>query len=272
MTILGMAWRVGNESTSPHNNVNFSGSKATFGLGFSAASFLAPGRVLAVGETIGVPLFFNASTAGSYSISVKIWLDGGVDEVLISASAGIPAIASIAVSKEGGWDNRVLVALDFGEVLAGTTVTKQLRICNVGGSVLTITKSKPPVSPQLTAANPCGEFLEGQNIAIGSCAYATVAVYAGTVQQNHAAQHINLTWVLNTDGQDALNASQEFGVREINTSVTITTKQVATYKRRSIPELNRLPTLTTNAKTYAFLLATRLLELSITRNAGVETQ
>lgn len=128
LTFMGMAWRTGNESTSPHTNVTFSGTKAIFGVGFSATSFPAPGETLGVGQTMGIPLSFNASTAGSYSISVMIWSDGGVDEVLLSASAGNPAIASIAVSKEGGWDSSVPTALDFGQVTSGTTFMRQIRI------------------------------------------------------------------------------------------------------------------------------------------------
>ncbi|KAK3335420.1 WSC domain-containing protein [Cercophora scortea] len=225
MTLLGMAWKVGEEDGA-YTNVTFEDTKATFGLGFSAPSFPLPQSVLAAGETLAVPLFFNTSTPGSYAIALRVWSDGGIDDVLLVASAGNAAIASIAVStSEGGWDNSVPVSLAFGNVLGGTTAMKQLRICNTGGSVLTITKSKPPISPQLTATNPNVDLLEGQKIAIGDCAYGTVAVYSGTVQPSHPSQNINLVWVINTDGLDALNTAQGFGVREVETSVTIVSRQ-----------------------------------------------
>ncbi|KAK3330104.1 WSC domain-containing protein [Apodospora peruviana] len=223
LTILGMAWSAGGQYT----NVTFAGGKATFGQGFAATSFPTPGSKLADGQTLGIPLSFSATTAGSRSVTLTVWSDGGIDTLLLSASAGNAPIASIAVStSEGGWDTSTPVKLDFGDVLGGKTVTRKIRICNSGGSVLTITKSKPPMSPQLTATDPYGELLEGQKIAVGDCAYGAVAVYAGTVQPNHPAQRISLVWVLNTDGRDALKPTQEFGVREIASTVSIVSRQV----------------------------------------------
>ncbi|KAM7222882.1 wsc domain containing protein [Rhypophila decipiens] len=225
LTIQGIAWRSGDDG--PYTNVTYANGRASFGQGFSASSFPAPMSTLAPGQTLGVPLFFEATTAGSRAITLTVWSNGGIDLLSLSASAGNPPVASIAVStSEGGWNNNVPVKVDFGDVLGGRTVTRQIRICNSGGSVLTITKSKPPSSAQLTATDPHGEFLEGQKIAIGDCAYGTVAVYAGTMQPNRPAQRISLVWVLNTDGQDALNPSREFGVREVATSVTIVSRQV----------------------------------------------
>ncbi|KAK5663734.1 hypothetical protein OQA88_4165 [Cercophora sp. LCS_1] len=227
LEILGVAWRLGTDPSTPHNNVTLEGTRTVFGEGFEAEGFPEVGDFFDAGQGLTVPIFFNATEEGTYSVTIRIWSTGGVDEVILSASAGSPPIASIAVTKdEGGWDTSFPVVLDFHSVLAGTTKTKTIQLCNVGGSVLTITKSKPPISPQLTATAPFDEFLEGQHIAVGACANATVAVFAGTVQPNRPSQHIALNWTLNTDGMDSRNPTQEFGVREIEASVTITTKQV----------------------------------------------
>ncbi|KAJ9158479.1 WSC-domain-containing protein [Coniochaeta hoffmannii] len=227
LTITGVAWQDGNTPGSAYHNVTYSGQSATFDQGFSAPDFVVPGQTIAAGDSIGMPLVFNTNTTGSFAVSVTVWSDGGVDTVILSASAGNPPIASIAVStSEGGWDNSVPTVMHFGNVVAGSTVTRQIRICNVGGSVLTITKSKPPISAQLTATNPYGELLEGQKIDVGACAYGSVAVYAAPVQPNHPSQYIDLVWVLNTDGLDALNPTQDFGVHDVETDATIVTRQI----------------------------------------------
>jgi iron transport multicopper oxidase len=130
-------------------------------------------------------------------------------------------------TSEGGWDNSVPVEMHFGTVMAGSApVNMSIQLCNTGGSVLTITKSKPPSSPQLTATNPYGELLEGQKIDVGACAYGHVSVYPGTAQPNHPDQYISLTWTLNTDGLDALHPTQDFGVHDVLCDVTIVSRQV----------------------------------------------
>ncbi|KAB5549639.1 hypothetical protein GE09DRAFT_180398 [Coniochaeta sp. 2T2.1] len=227
LAITGVAWQDGNTPGAPYHNVTYSGKSATFDQGFTVPDFVVPGQTIGPGDSIGMQLLFNTGSSGTFAISVTIWSDGGVDTVILSASAGNPPIASIAVStSEGGWDNSVPTSLNFGNVRAGTTVTRQIRICNTGGSVLTITKSKPPTGPQLTATNPYGELLEGQKIDVGACAFGSVAVYAAPVQPNHPSQYINLVWVLNTDGLDALNPSQDFGAHDVQTDATIVTRQI----------------------------------------------
>ena len=73
---------------------------------------------------------------------------------------------------------------------------------------------------------PSTDLAEGSTISVGSCAFGRVAVYAAAAQPNHPSQYLNATWSLNTDGLDALNPTQFFGVRDIVTDVTITTNQV----------------------------------------------
>ncbi|KAH8899451.1 WSC-domain-containing protein [Thozetella sp. PMI_491] len=225
MTITGISWTAGNDTTA--RNATFNGTNAVFGRGFSAMGFPAPGSTIQAGGSISVPLFFNATVADSYSITITVYSDGGVDEVLLAASAGNPPIASIEVSTlEGGWDNSYPSTISFGTVFSGSTTTRQIRICNSGGSVLTITKSKPPQSAELTATRPYGDLLEGQKIDVGSCAYGTVAVYAASIQPNHPAHSVSLAWTLNTDGLSALDPTQQFGVHDVAISATIVSRQV----------------------------------------------
>ncbi|EOO00796.1 putative wsc domain-containing protein [Phaeoacremonium minimum UCRPA7] len=227
LTFTGMAWQLGTDTTGEWHNLTFTDEGAVFGLGFTSSSFPKPGSQLAAGETIAVPLLFNSTTIGTYSLNLMLWSDGGQDSILLAASVGNPPIATIAVSTlEGGWDYSEPTHMAFGNVLAGQTVIKKIQICNVGGSVLTITKSKPPSSAQLTAVSPYGELLEGQKIDVGACANGSVAVYAAPIQLNHPSQYISLVWVLNTDGLSNLDRSQPFGVHEVQTDVTIVSAQI----------------------------------------------
>ena len=225
LTLTGMAWGLSNTS-GIYTNVTHDGQAADLGLGFTSPDFPAVGSTLAPGQALGIPLAFHTADSGHFSVSLYIWSDGGVVDVLLAAAAGNAPMATIAVSTlEGGWDASVPVRMAFGNVAAGSTVVRKMQICNTGGSVLSITKSKPPASPQLAAVSPFGEFLEGQKIDVGACATASVAVYAAPVQPNHPAQSLSLVWVLNTDGLDALNPTQPFGVHEVQIDTTIVSRQ-----------------------------------------------
>ncbi|KAK1757402.1 WSC domain-containing protein [Echria macrotheca] len=140
-----------------------------------------------------------------------------------------PPIASLSISTpSGGWttDAPPPLVIDFGPVLAGAIVGRQIRLCNTGQSTLTITRSRPPSLAQLAAVNPGAELYEGQTIAPGSCATGTVAVYSSPQQPNRPAQRIESYWILGTDGKDARDRTKEFGIRGIKVGVTITTRQV----------------------------------------------
>ncbi|RKU48393.1 hypothetical protein DL546_009359 [Coniochaeta pulveracea] len=228
LTITGVAWQLGEDLSGPFHNATYNGTSATFGdQGFSATVFVKAGQQIEPGASVSVPLVFKTDTNGTYAVTVTLWSDGGLDTIVLSASAGNPPIASLAVSTdEGGWDTSTPVAMHFGNVLAGKTVTKKIQLCNVGGSVLTVSKSKPPSTAQLTATNPYSELVEGQKVDVDDCAYASVAVYAAPVQPNHPSQYLSVEWVLNTDGLDALHPTQEFGVRDIAIDATVVSRQI----------------------------------------------
>lgn len=155
LTFTGFAWQdaSGTSTTSPYNNIT--GTSAVLGNSFSSPAFPTVGQTLSAGQSLSIPLLFQTSTVGQYASIVSLWSDGGGTTVLMTGSAGTPPVANISVSTiEGGWDASTPVALHFGNVLGGTTVTRQIRICNQGGSVLTITKSKVSSSPPQKISNP----------------------------------------------------------------------------------------------------------------------
>lgn len=159
LTFSGFAWQDASiNSTDPdvYHNVTVSNGVATVGTVFSSSTFPTLGQTLDPGQSVTVPLEFATSTIGSYASQLTFWSDGGSTSVLLSGSAANPPIANISVSTvEGGWDYSVPVAIHFGDVLAGTTVQREIRICNQGGSVLTISRSKVRSSNKSPVTSRC---------------------------------------------------------------------------------------------------------------------
>lgn len=109
--------------------------------------------------------------------------------------------------------------MDFGNVLAGTAQVMTLRLCNSGGSALEVTKSKPPIDTELTAANPSTDPHEGQFIDVNSCASADVDIIAAPLGINRPPHVVSDVWILNTD-------SPGWGVHDVNITSNIVTRQI----------------------------------------------
>lgn len=151
-----------------------------------------------------------------------------ITTALLASSVFSQPLASLAVSTPSGWDTSTPLTLNFGFVPAGTSVGRQIHLCNTArdNSPLTITRSIPPRSSQLTAASPSTEFTLGQVIPAGKCALATVAVLASPSQPNRPSTSISGIWVLGTDGKDAQHPDKPFGIRGIRAEATLVTRQV----------------------------------------------
>lgn len=145
LTFTGFAWQDSsdNATNTSYNNVTLSGSNSVVGAAFTSSTFPVVGQTLDPGSSLTVPLTFQASVVGKYASLLTLWSDGGSNTILISATALNPPVANISVSTSGGgWNYSVPVAIHFGNILANTTVQQSIRVCNQGGSVLTITRSK----------------------------------------------------------------------------------------------------------------------------------
>jgi iron transport multicopper oxidase len=187
---------------------------------FTSSNFPQVGNTVAPGNSLTIPLLFNASGVGTYQSFLQFWTSGGASYIILDGSAAPPPKGSISVStSSGGWDYTEPVSMDFGNVLTGTTVAMTLRLCNNGGSAMEITKSKPPVDPELTAANPLTDLHEGQFIEVDSCATAEVDIIAAPLGINRPAHVVSDVWVLNTDGVG-------FGVHDVNIKANIVTRQL----------------------------------------------
>lgn len=217
LIILGYAY-AGTSGETNYTNTTISNGKTVMGDGFTSSGLPAFQSTISAGQSLTVPVNFNTAQVGNYQSLFHVWTNGGHKFVLLTGSATTAPIASLAVeTAEGGWDTSGI--MDFGNVLAGTTKTRRLRICNVGGSALLITKSKPPVDAELRAENPTSDLHEGQSIPAGQCAYAPIDIAANTEPPNVASHDVADVWILNTD-------DLTFGVHDVQIKATIVSRQL----------------------------------------------
>ncbi|CAO1604760.1 hypothetical protein XANCAGTX0491_008300 [Xanthoria calcicola] len=222
LKITGYGWSGADmddgQDGSAYTNVTQTKEGSIIGDDFTSSNLPAVGSIIAAGKSLTVPINFNSDEVGNYQSVFNIWTNGGSKYVLLTGSATTSPIAKLATeTSEGGWDTSG--SMDFGNVRAGTTVTRRLRICNEGGSPLQITKSKPPVRPELRAENPTSDLHEGQSIAAGECAYAPIDIAAAPTTPNIASHDVTDVWVLNTD-------DLTFGVHEVEIKATIVSRQL----------------------------------------------
>jgi iron transport multicopper oxidase len=114
--------------------------------------------------------------------------------------------------------------MDFGNVLATTSAARNIRICNSGGSALHVTKSKPPIDPELFAARPLTDLHEAQSIDVNTCALGEVDIVAAAAVVNQPPELVQDIWTLNTDGINA--DGSPFGVHEVTIKAAITRRQI----------------------------------------------
>jgi len=198
LQFLGSAWTTTVDSgDGPIVYTNI--TNGNLGNGFSSNSLPKVGDSLQPEQSITIPTLFLASQVGSYQTFLQFWTTGGSGYVLLTGSASTAPVANISVSTiEGGWDSSEPVLMNLGNVLAGTTVSRNIRICNSGGSALTITKSKPPIQAELLAPNHGVDLHEGQNIDVNTCALGQVSIVAAPLGVDRPDHIVSDVWILNT--------------------------------------------------------------------------
>lgn len=202
-------------------NVTFyANGTADLGFGYFTSNNLpAVGTVLQAGSEVSVQSTFQPTTGvGNYQSYLYIWSTGGTEYTILEGSASTAPIANFSISNgEGGWLPQDNLLMDFGDVAPGTTSSRQIRICDVGGSVLEITKSKPPNG--VFHLDDPAELGESQQITIGQCTYGTVLFVTNTENPNTLDQTYNNTWTLNTNDLD-------FGVHVVQIIGTVVSNHV----------------------------------------------
>ena len=198
MTIQGYAYTSDDLSstTAPRfTNVTLINGSFDLGPGFQSDNLPAQVSNIANNSAVTVLCTFTPSSgAGNYSSTLVIWTSGGQAAVLLTGSAATGAIATLDISNgKGGFIPPPNVVMDFGTVAPGTPQSRQIRICNIGGSVLEITKSKPPEG--LIYGDP-QQLYEGQQISARSCATGNVFF---DPKSNTPSGEVSTTWVINCD-------------------------------------------------------------------------
>lgn len=218
LTLTGFAWQDVNVAGLPFTNVSVQTSSVV-GNGFTATNFPAAGSQLVPGQSITINLSFSENTAGTWGSQLTFWSDSGSANVLFTgtASAGPSAVLFIS-DGAGNWVTNPL-NMNFGSVLAGVSIQRQIRLCNTGGSALTITLSQPPTGADLTALDPILELRQGTTIDIGACSYGTVVVIAPPIQPNHPSIPLAAQWAITTD-------DGSFGLHTVPITATVISRQV----------------------------------------------
>ena len=201
LTITGYAYTTDDldDDDIDYTNVTFNGGTAELGVGFTSSNLPAVGTVVNAGQSISVDTTFDPITGvGQYQSYLFVWSTGGSKYTILEGSASTAPAANFSISNgEGGWLPQDNLLMDFGDVAPGSTSSRQIRICDVGGSVLEVSKSKPP-SGVFRPEDPTS-LHESQDIDVGTCAYATVLFVSNNEEPNILPQEYNNTWTLNTD-------------------------------------------------------------------------
>ncbi|OBT48309.1 hypothetical protein VE00_01254 [Pseudogymnoascus sp. WSF 3629] len=203
MTITGYGYTQDDILKAPNfTNVTQSGSTGLYDLGlafnFTSSNLPLVGTVLAPYASITVSVNFSPGQLGDYYSTLEVWSNGGSAYSTFTGTASTNPIGVLEVSNgEGGWLKQTVV--NFGSQPALSQTTRQIRISNVGGSTLIITKSKPPGGPQLIATNPGVDLSESMVIEPNSFALGTVLFSPSPLHLNSSPFSINATWTLNTN-------------------------------------------------------------------------
>ncbi len=133
---------------------------------FSTAGLPTAGTVLAPGDSVTVNVQFSPTSAGTYSdaLEVDAGAAGSID-VALSASAAPPGALELS-----------RVNINFPNYTIGQSKTVRFTLTNTGGSTITITKSKPPITAGFKAATTLNE---GMGITPGTTVTEKVTFTAG---------------------------------------------------------------------------------------------
>jgi fibronectin type 3 domain-containing protein len=133
---------------------------------FSASGLPDPGTTLASGASVTATVTFSPTTDGTWSGSLGVGSDGGNVSIALAATSGAPPLLQITP-----------MTVDYGQVATGAAAVMTFAVKNVGGTDLTITKSKPPALGPFAATT---SLTEGAVITAGQTVTESVTFSSPT--------------------------------------------------------------------------------------------
>ncbi len=149
------------------------------GAPFGTSGAPAAGDTIAPGGEVLVNVTFSPTAVGLYADALVVDSDGGDQTVTLTGSSTPPSVLTFTP-----------LSLNYGNVDLGQSATLTFKLSDVGGSSLTITKSKPPDKGPFTALTT---LPEGTTMAAGTSLVESVR-FTPT-----AAGPTNDQWVITAD-------------------------------------------------------------------------
>ena len=163
------------------------------GAPFSVSGLPPDGTVLAPGGSVSVSCTFSPTAVGSFLDGLTLQSDtGGSSTVNLSGTAGTPAQLQVSPT-----------SLAYGTVPVGEASTATFVVTNVGGTPLSITKSKPPGE---------GEFTANTQLPEGTTIQAGQSVTESVTFTPTGAGAFTDSWPLNGTGNSALTTVTFTGI------------------------------------------------------------
>jgi len=268
MRIIGYAYTTENPleaDAEDFTNVTSSGGLSTLDSnGFFTSPALPPvGTSIESTSSLIIDLDFVCNVLGDHFTFLVVWTDGGMVFTMLTGSAHSSPIANVYYSMNGDdWTQvpdsidtsaETVTNIDFGIYTGPANKEIIIKVENVGGSDLIITKSKPPVGSILGAVNPDGDLFEGLTISPGQSSTGSVFFQPGFVQLNSDPVYYSNPWTLNlndlTWGVHALNFTAELvgaQVGPVKADGTRRFKWLGCYKDSTNSRIEAASTASTN--------------------------
>ena len=167
---------------------------------YAVSGMPVAGSTIASGASVTATVTFTPATVGEYTNELTVATDGGNTSISLDGTGGTAPQMQISQS-----------SLQYGQVPQGVTATQTFTVRNVGGTALTITKSKAPQGDGgfVTDTPSLAALAEGTVIQPGQTVQARVNFTPATAGLS------STTWTL--------NANDSGGVRQVSFTGTGTT-------------------------------------------------
>ncbi|RPB18619.1 WSC-domain-containing protein [Terfezia boudieri ATCC MYA-4762] len=202
LTVNGYKWSIDSPDgpyLSPAPTAN-AGGVYTIGP-FNLTGLLKAGGIIRGNDRVVITTKFAPTKDGYFKLYLVITTTGGTKTVGAFGSAGSAPKAFFEWKTAGGtWIPYVSgVAFTFGPVLRGNQEVRTMRLTNKGGTTLTTTISKPPVSGSLAALNGLASIAEGSQLAPNASEEAQLICAPPKGQVNMPPLPLTSIWTFNNN-------------------------------------------------------------------------